>query len=97
MAGAEDDALDFFGLLDCVVFVGGVGDQGAEGGVGTDKVLDVGAGEGVAEEGLGEEDDEGCVVLFSSIQNRRFGNLRLRNWRCIWRRRAWNRLAGSVK
>ena len=59
LAGAEDDAVDLLGGLDAAGGVLGVRDDPLEGGAGVGKVLDVGAGDWVAKEGLGEEDDEG--------------------------------------
>lgn len=60
LARAQDDALDFFGGGDGVVGVRGIGDDPLEAGV-FGEFFDVGAGEGVAEEGFGEEEEEGFV------------------------------------
>ncbi len=59
LAGAEDDAVDFLVGLDGGVGVGGVGDDPFEVGLARE-VFDGGTGEGVAEEGFGEEENEGC-------------------------------------
>ena len=59
LAGAEDDALDFGLWFYGVVGMGGVGDDPLEVRFACE-VLNGGAGEGVAEEGFGEEEDEGC-------------------------------------
>lgn len=56
---AEDDTVDLLGALDGAGLVLRVGKKGAEASLRAGEVLDAGAGDGVAEEGLGEEDDEG--------------------------------------
>ena len=61
LAGAEDDAVDFVVRFDCRVGVGGVGDDPLEVGV-AGEVFDRGAGEGVAEEGFGKEEDQSWKV-----------------------------------
>ena len=59
LTSAEDDALDLFGRADGALGMGRVGDDPLEPGAGLGEVLNVGAGERVPQEGLGEEDDEG--------------------------------------
>lgn len=93
---AEDDAVDLLAANKGAVLVSRVLNEGAELGVLTGEVLDAGAGERVAEERLGEENDKGYMISRVKFTKER-EDLRLRNWRCIWRRRAWNKLAGSVK
>ncbi len=67
LAGAEDDAVDLVRGSDVVGLVGGVRDDPLEVGV-AGEVGEGGAGEGVAEQGFGEEEDEcwwrGLVVVF---------------------------------
>jgi hypothetical protein len=58
LARAYDDALNLVGRLDRARLVRRVGDEAAEARV-TSEVLKVRAREGVAEERLGEEDDQG--------------------------------------
>jgi len=60
LAGAEDQAVDLVVRLDGTRLVGRVGDDPAEGGL-ADELLDVRAGDRVAQEGLGEEEDQGCT------------------------------------
>ena len=59
LAGAEDDAVDFFGRGDVVGLVGWVGDYPLKVGF-AGEVFDGGAGERVAEEGFGEEENQRC-------------------------------------
>lgn len=58
LARAENDTLNLLGSLDVSRLVSGVGDDPAELRV-TSELLNVGASNGVTEEGLGEEDDKG--------------------------------------
>jgi hypothetical protein len=59
LAGAEDDAVDFFRRGDGIVVVFWVGEDPFEVGV-AGEVFDGGAGEGVTEEEFREEEDECC-------------------------------------
>jgi hypothetical protein len=58
LARAEDDTLDLVVRLDLTSFVGRVGDDPLEVRI-VNKVLNARAGNGVTQERLGEEDDEG--------------------------------------
>ena len=57
LAGTQDDAVDLLGRLDGTLVVGGIRDDPLEVGF-AGEVLDVGAGDRVAEQRLREEDDE---------------------------------------
>lgn len=59
LASAQDDALDLLGLLDGAGLVLRVGDNPLEVRL-AGELVQVGAGERVTEQRLGEEDDEGC-------------------------------------
>lgn len=59
LATANDNTVDLLGGLDVARLVGGVGQERLEVGLGTSELFDAGASQGVAKEGLGEEDDEG--------------------------------------
>lgn len=91
---AEDDPLDLLRVVDrlAVLFVG---DDPAEVGI-AGEFLDAGAGERVAEEGLGEEEDESCIKVSIIISQRLGGHVRFLNCLFICRRRMWNKLAGLV-
>lgn len=58
LARAEDDAVNLLGSLDLARLVGWVGDDPLELGL-ANELLNVGAGERMTEESLGEEEDEG--------------------------------------
>ena len=65
LAGAEDDAVDFFWRGDFVGFVGGVGDDPLKVGL-AGEVFNGGASERVAEEGFREEENQCCFM--TSVQ-----------------------------
>lgn len=73
LAGTEDNALDVLGG-DGGAAVLLLGDDGAELSV-ADELVDGGAGEGVAEEGLGEEDNESWGGLVGCGWLRWFGDV----------------------
>ena len=62
LASAEDDTVDFFGRSDCLVGVGGIGDDPLEVGL-AGEVGERGTSKGVAEERFGEEENEGFAEL----------------------------------
>lgn len=62
LAGAENDALDLLGGVDLARGVGGVGDDPLEVRV-AGEFIQVGAGDGVTEQGLGEEEDQSWNML----------------------------------
>lgn len=61
LTGAEDDTLNLVVRLDVASLVLGVGDDPLEASVLTRELLNVAASDGVSEQRLGEEDDEGCA------------------------------------
>ena len=87
LARAEYYAVDLVGGGDCSSFMGGVGKDPAEAGL-TNEVFDVGPGQGVAQEGLGEEENESWMntvgVSWDAYQHvDGIRNVRFRNCRFI--------------
>ena len=97
---AKNDSVNLLRRLDGARLVLRVGDDPLEASILASELLNVAAGQRVTEQRLGEEDDESYGIKLVNrrriIDKRMVENLRFRNWRCICRRRAWNRLAGVV-
>ena len=95
---AQDHTFDLLGFIDGGP-MGGVRDDPLEVRVASE-LAEVRASKRVAQEGLGEEHhqswEQSQLRRRHTKQQRMNKDLRLRNWRWIWRRIMWNMLAGLV-